>query len=152
MYNFYNEFFKVLLEDKKVLERLIEIDNKVMGVNLTFEDYYQKLKSITKKEFIPWNIKEKILFITEGSPLITFEILNHLVNNNQECILFINQGFIGVNKWLVDRMISISGESIKLILDTDINYNKYINRKDIKIIPLGEDNLFKCVMEDFKNE
>lgn len=149
---FYDEFFKLLIEDKVVFSKLIEIDNKVMRTNLTFDDYYREFWNLANRKVDSWKIEKKTLFITEGSPLLTFIILRQLINIDIECILFINQNFVGVNKWLVDRMISISGESIKLVLDTDINYNKYIKMDDLKIVPLGEENLFYCVMEDFKNE
>lgn len=149
---FYDEFFKLLIEDKVVFSKLIEIDNKVMRTNLTFDDYYREFWNLANRKVDSWKIEKKTLFITEGSPLLTFIILRQLINIDIECILFINQNFVGVNKWLVDRMISISGESIKLVLDTDINYNKYIKMDDLKIVSLGEENLFYCVMEDFKNE
>lgn len=152
MNTFYDEFFKVLIEDKVVFSKLIEIDNKVMRTNLTFDDYYREFWNLAHRKVDSWKIEKKTLFVTEGSPLLTFIILMQLINIDIECILFINQNFVGVNKWLVDRMISISGESIKLVLDTDINYNKYIKMDDLKIVPLGEENLFYCVMEDFKNE
>lgn len=152
MSNYYDEFFKVLIEDKVVFSKLIEIDNKVMRTNLTFDDYYREFWNLANRKVDSWKIEKKTLFVTEGSPLLTFIILMQLINIDIECILFINQNFVGVNKWLVDRMISISGESIKLVLDTDINYNKYIKMDDLKIVPLGEENLFYCVMEDFKNE
>ena len=152
MSNYYDQFFKVLIEDKVVVSKLIEIDNKVMRTNLTFDDYYREFWNLANRKVDSWKIEKKTLFVTEGSPLLTFIILMQLINIDIECILFINQNFVGVNKWLVDRMISISGESIKLVLDTDINYNKYIKMDDLKIVPLGEENLFYCVMEDFKNE
>ena len=36
----------------------------------------------------------------------------------------------------------------RVILDTDFNYNKYID-KGYKVVPIGEDGLVDQVLEDF---
>lgn len=131
---------ELLNSEEEILRELIRIDNNVCNTNYRIED-------LLKKENLDIKIIGNTLFITEGEPNITIAILDELlVNPNNTYYLFINQRFLALNKWLIARFIELTNIRIELI--SDINYNKYINRNDIYIAPIGEEALIEQVKED----
>lgn len=132
---------ELISSEEEILKELIKIDNNVCGTNFS-------LKKLLKKENLDIKILGDTLFITEGEPSITISILDGLiVNPHNTYYLFINQRFLAINKWLIARFIELTNIRIELILD--LNYNKYINRNDIYIVPIGEKELVEQVNEDF---
>ena len=141
-----NELMVKLLEEKDIVEELIKIDNEVMNTSYDY-DYYTTLFSyVLEQDVMNKIIDQDIVFVTEGDVLITLQLLLKM-GVGATRVIFINQGFIGMNKWLVTKYIEITGD-IDVILDTDINYNKYID-KGYKVVPIGEDGLVDQVLEDF---
>ena len=72
---------------------------------------------------------------------------NKFIETEANVVIFINQGFVGMNKWLISKYKEITNSDM-VILDTDINYNKYID-KGYKVVPIGEDAIINQVLEDF---
>lgn len=141
-----NDLVYLIDDEKEIIEQLIEIDNDKMSSNLNYDLFFKEaIKIINNTDKISGN--QKILFVTEGDPLISLRILCSIVDVKEEVILFINQGFIGLNKWLIDRYVQLTGNSLHMI-DFGKNYNKYI-KMNYKVIPIGEDNFRKVVLGDF---
>lgn len=142
-----NELLEKLLFERDIVIELIKIDNEVMNKNYTFDDYYNGISNLLSISCKQIDITSNSLFITEGSPIITLDLLRRLIVTDKKCIIFINQNYVGMNKWLIEQFYKITGNS-NVELDIGINYNKYID-KDYKVIPLGEIELINTVMEDF---
>lgn len=141
-----NELMVKLLEEKDIVEELIKIDNEVMNTSYDY-DYYTTLFSyVLEQDMVNKIIDQDIVFVTEGDVLITLQLLLKM-GVGATRVIFINQGFVGMNKWLVTKYIEITGDN-DVILDTDVNYNKYID-KGYKVVPIGEDGLVDQVLEDF---
>ena len=141
-----NELLKNMEEEREIVEELIKIDNEVMNTSYDY-DYYTTLFSYAlEQDMVNKIIDQDIVFVTEGDVLITLQLLLKM-GVGATRVIFINQGFIGMNKWLVTKYIEITGDN-DVILDTDINYNKYID-KGYKVVPIGEDGLVDQVLEDF---
>ena len=141
-----NELMVKLLEEKDIVEELIKIDNEVMNTSYDY-DYYATLFSyVLEQGMVNKIIDQDIVFVTEGDVLITLQLLLKM-GVGATRVIFINQGFVGMNKWLVTKYIEITGDN-DVILDTDISYNKYID-KGYKVVPIGEDGLVDQVLEDF---
>ena len=142
-----NELLDYLIVEKEIVEKLIEIDNDKMNSKIRFSDYYDAFSLLLKKNYKEIMINKESLFITEGNPLTTFELLMSIKETSYKAIIFINQGFVAMNKWLIDKFYKIVGND-NIELDVSINYNNYIN-KDYKVVPIGEDGLTNQVLEDF---
>lgn len=140
------EIINNMQENKAIVEELISIDNEKMLTSISFEDYISSLKSLDKEQFIPLNPTRDILFMTEGNPILTINLLRRL-DANHNYVIFINQGYVAMNKWFITEYIRITGHN-NVELDTNINYNDYMEL-NYKVIPLGEDNFIDSVMEDF---
>lgn len=141
-----NELLNKLEEEREIVEELIKIDNEVMNTNYDY-DYYTTLFSFVLEQDLENRIIDQdIVFVTEGDVQITLQLLLKM-GVGATRVIFINQGFVGMNKWLVSKYIEITGDS-EVILDTDVNYNKYID-KGYKVIPIGEDAVVSQVLEDF---
>ncbi len=141
------ELLDNLIYEKDIIEQLIEIDNDKMNTNLNFQNYYDAIKSLIEKDSKELVLTNNTLFITEGNPLVTLDILRSVMSTSYNVVIFINQGYVGMNKWLINQFYKIVGNG-NIELDTGINYNNYIN-SEYKVIPLGEDGLTNQVMEDF---
>ena len=141
-----NELMIKLLEEKDVVEELIKIDNEVMNTNYDYDYYTMLFSFVLEQDMKNRVIDQDIVFVTEGDVQITLELLLKM-GIGATRVIFINQGFVGMNKWLVSKYIEITGDN-EVILDTDVNYNKYID-KSYKVIPIGEDAIVDQVLEDF---
>ena len=141
------ELLDNLLFERDIVEQLIEIDNDKMNTNFSFQNYYDAFSSLIISDNKELLINNNSLFITEGSPILTLDILLRLKSVSCNVVIFINQGFVGMNKWLINQFYKIIGNE-NVELDVGINYNNYID-KEYKVIPLGEEELTNQVMEDF---
>lgn len=141
------ELLDNLLFEKEIVEQLIEIDNDKMNTNYNFNNYYDAINSLVSSDNKELLINNNSLFITEGNPLLTLNILLRVKSTSYKVVIFVNQGFVGMNKWLINQFYKIVGNG-NVELNVGINYNDYIDKK-YKVIPLGEDGLTNQVMEDF---
>lgn len=141
------ELLDNLLFEKEIVEQLIEIDNDKMNTNYNFNNYYDAINSLVSSDNKELLINSNSLFITEGNPLLTLNILLRVKSTSYKVVIFVNQGFVGMNKWLINQFYKIIGNG-NVELNVGINYNDYIDKK-YKVIPLGEDGLTNQVMEDF---
>lgn len=142
-----NELLTKLEEESEILEELIKIDNEVMNTTYNFNSYYEVFECILNDNYYKMSIVDMdTVFVTEGDVFITLELLKRL-RIASKVVIFINQGFVGMNKWLVTKYKEITGND-NVILDTSINYNKYID-KGYKVVPIGEDAMIDQVLEDF---
>lgn len=141
------ELLDNLLFEKEIVEQLIEIDNDKMNTNYNFNNYYDSINSLVSSDNKDLLINNNSLFITEGNPLLTLNILLRVKSTSYKVVIFVNQGFVGMNKWLINQFYKIVGNG-NVELNVGINYNDYIDKK-YKVIPLGEDGLTNQVMEDF---
>lgn len=141
------ELLDNLLFEKEIVEQLIEIDNDKMNTNYNFNNYYDAINSLVSSDNKELLINNNSLFITEGNPLLTLNILLRVKSTSYKVVIFVNQGFVAMNKWLINQFYKIVGNG-NVELNVGINYNDYIGKK-YKVIPLGEDGLTNQVMEDF---
>lgn len=141
-----NDIINYIDAEKDILEQLIKIDNEKMFDTMTYDEFFKNCMVVLSKSK---NIESEknILFVTEGNPILTLNILNNVVNVDKEVVIFLNQGYQGLNKWLYDRYKNITG-NIKHSIDLGSNYNKYIG-KDYKVVPLGEKAFRDEVLRDF---
>ena len=142
-----NELLIKLEEEREIVEELIKIDNEVMNTTYSFNSYYELFESILNDDYYKISVVDRdTVFVTEGDVFVTLELLKRMrvVGN---VVIFINQGNVGMNKWLVTKYKEMTGND-RVILDTDFNYNKYID-KGYKVVPIGEDGLVDQVLEDF---
>ena len=142
-----NELLIKLEEEREIVEELIKIDNEVMNTTYSFNSYYELFESILNDDYYKISVVDRdTVFVTEGDVFVTLELLKRMrvVGN---VVIFINQGNVGMNKWLVTKYKEMTGND-RVMLDTDINYNKYID-KGYKVVPIGEDGLVDQVLEDF---
>ncbi len=141
-----NDIINYIDAEKDILEQLIKIDNEKMFDTMTYDEFFENCMVVLSKSK---NIESEknILFVTEGNPILTLNILNNVVNVDKEVVIFLNQGYQGLNKWLYDRYINITG-NIKHSIDLGSNYNKYIG-KGYKVVPLGEKAFRDEVLRDF---
>lgn len=144
------ELLDNLILEKDIVEQLIEIDNDKMNTKLSFQNYYDAIKFLLDKDSKELLLNNNSLFITEGNPLVTLDILRSVMRTSYNVVIFINQGYVGMNKWLINQFYKIVGNG-NIELDTGINYNNYIN-SEYKVIPVGEEGLTSQVMEDFYGE
>lgn len=144
------ELLDNLILEKDIVKQLIEIDNDKMNTKINFQNYYDAIKELVEKDSKELLLNNNSLFITEGNPLITIDILRNVMNTSYNVVIFINQGYVGMNKWLMNQFYKIVGNG-NIELDTGINYNEYINI-GYKVIPVGEEGLINQVMEDFYGE
>lgn len=142
-----DQILDYFVDEKDTLEELLFIDNEKMLDNLTWDDYYNLIYEMKDKFISELNINRKCLFITEGNPIYTLEILRMIENIKTEVVIFINQGYLAMNKWLIKKFLLIN-PLCQIKLDEDLNYNKYIN-SDYLVIPIGEEALKEAVYEDF---
>ena len=141
-----NELMIKLLEEKDVVEELIKIDNEIMNTNYDYDYYTELFAFVLEQDLDSRTIDKDIVFVTEGDVFTTLQLLLKM-GMGATRVIFINQGFVGMNKWLVSKYIEITGDN-EVILDTGINYNKYID-KGYKVIPIGDDSIVDQVLEDF---
>lgn len=141
-----NDIIIKLLEEKDIVEELIKIDNEVMNTNFDYDYYTMLFSDVLEQDMENRILNQDVVFVTEGDVLITLQLLLKM-GVGATRVIFVNQGFVGMNKWLVSKYSEITGDN-DVILDTDMNYNKYID-KGYKVIPVGEDGLVDQVLEDF---
>ena len=144
------ELLDNLILEEDIVKQLIEIDNDKMNTKISFQNYYDAIKELVESASKELLLSNNSLFITEGNPLITLNILNKIRSTSYDVVIFINQGYIGMNKWLINQFYKIVGNG-NIELDTGINYNEYITM-EYKVVPVGEDELIDQVMEDFYGE
>lgn len=144
------ELLDNLILEEDIVKQLIEIDNDKMNTKISYQDYYDAIKELVESDSKELLLSNNSLFITEGNPLITLNILNKIRSTSYDVVIFINQGYVGMNKWLINQFYKIVGNG-NIELDTGINYNEYITM-GYKVVPVGEDELIDQVMEDFYGE
>jgi len=142
-----DELINYMIGEKDVIEQLIDIDNDKMMDNISYNEFLKNCVNIIKNSKKIELSDKKVLFVTEGSPYLTLQILGNIWNNDKEVVIFINEGYIGLNRWLIERYYVVGG-SKKHKIDININYNKYINT-DYKVIPVGEESMRNAVLGDF---
>jgi hypothetical protein len=135
-----------LYEEQEIVEELIKIDNGVMNTDYNYNSYYEVFDSVLNEPFRRNIIDKDTVFVTEGDVYITLDLLKRMMVG-ANVVIFINQGFVGMNKWLISKYKEMTNSDM-VILDTGINYNKYID-KGYRVVPIGEDAIINQVLEDF---
>ena len=135
-----------LLEEREIVEELIKIDNDVMNTDYNFNSYYEVMESVLNDPFGRVFINKDTVFVTEGDIYVTLTLLKRMIVG-ANVVIFINQGYVGINKWLISKYQEVTGNT-KVVLDTGINYNKYID-KGYRVVPIGEDAIINQILEDF---
>ena len=135
-----------LYEEKEIVEELLKIDNEIMNSDWQFDSVLGAIECLIYEDLRLTTIMNDTVFVTEGDIIDTFMLLSK-IRPAANVVIFINQGYVGFNKWLVSKYQEVTGDT-KVILDTDKNYNKYID-KGYKVVPIGEDAMVYQVLEDF---
>jgi hypothetical protein len=104
------------------------------------------MESVLDEPFRKVFINKDTVFVTEGDVYVTLSLLDRMIVG-ANVVIFINQGFVGMNKWLISKYKEMTNSDM-VILDTGINYNKYID-KGYRVVPIGEDSIINQVLEDF---
>ncbi len=129
-----NYILNLIIEEREIIEELLNIDNRICKTNLTYSEF---IKKIQKQNIRIENINTPCNFFTDGEPDTTFYILVNYALYVKS--LNINRTFVGINKWLVERAkdwFFERGLEIDLNLDLDDNYLNYIN-DDTKAVICG---------------
>lgn len=141
------ELLDNFIYEKELIEELINIDNDKMNKNDNYKSYYNSFINLLNDSCNSLKLENDSLFITEGNPLITLDLLRRLEKVEVKVVIYINQGFVAMNKWLINQFYKITN-NYNIEIDIGINYNKYINM-NYRVIPLGEEGLVNQVVEDF---
>jgi hypothetical protein len=119
-----------LEEEKEIVESILDIDNRVQGTNILYNQVYNL---ILNTKLCTNNLEKKYIVITDGElSTIIYMLLNY--TNNIMCIN-INHMTLGLNMWLIKK---INEYGIDIILDKDTDYNQYEKYNNIMIVGFEE--------------
>lgn len=119
-----------LEEEKEIVESILDIDNRVQGTNIGYNQVYNLI--LNTKE-ITNNVDKKYILITDGElSTIIYMLINY--TNNIMCIN-INHMTLGFNMWLVKKL---NEYGIDILLDKDNNYDIYDKYNNIMIAGFEE--------------
>jgi hypothetical protein len=119
-----------LEEEKEIVESILDIDNRVQGTNILYNQVYNL---ILNTKLCTNNLEKKYIVITDGElSTIIYILLNY--TNNIMCIN-INHMTLGLNMWLIKK---INEYGIDIILDKDTDYNQYEKYNNIMIVGFEE--------------
>lgn len=145
------DFLDILFDRKDLVEKALEVDEKVMKENLTSDDFYSDIEKLLLLE--PNTYKElknqnNTLIIYDGKPIQTIRILSSL-NPEGNFILFPNHSYLGINSLICKAYNMKYNDKIKL--DNSLNYNRYIAAKDIftNIYVISEKEEYLEIKNDF---
>ena len=145
------DFLDILFDRKDLVEKALEVDEKVMKENLTSNDFYSDIEKLLLLE--PNTYKElknqnNTLIIYDGKPIQTIRILSSL-NPEGNFILFPNHSYLGINSLICKAYNMKHNDKIKL--DNSLNYNRYIAAKDIftNIYVISEKEEYLEIKNDF---
>ena len=145
------DFLDILFDRKDLVEKALEVDEKIMKENLTSDDFYSDIEKLLLLE--PNTYKElknqnNTLIIYDGKPIQTIRILSSL-NPEGNFILFPNHSYLGINS-LICKAYNMKYDD-KVKLDNSLNYNRYIAAKDIftNIYVISEKEEYLEIKNDF---
>ena len=145
------DFLDILFDRKDLVEKALEVDEKVMKENLTSNDFYSDIEKLLLLE--PNTYKElknqnNTLIIYDGKPIQTIRILSSL-NPEGNFILFPNHSYLGINS-LICKAYNMKYDD-KVKLDNSLNYNRYIAAKNIftNIYVISEKEEYLEIKNDF---
>ncbi len=138
------EIIEIFLEEQDVLEKLIDLDNKICHDHITYASLYSFLQNGTS---LKQTIKKNTLFITEGNPFYTISILKSIIDTNNQFVLFVSKRYLGINKWFIARFNELKGYE-QIFLDCGYNH-KACFKEGMEIIPLGEPIFIEEILNDF---
>jgi len=119
-----------LEEEKEIVESILDIDNRVQGTNIGYNQVYNLI--LNTKE-ITNNVDKKYILITDGElSTIIYMLINY--TNNIMCIN-INHMTLGFNMWLIKKL---NEYGIDILLDKDNNYDIYDKYNNILIAGFEE--------------
>ena len=119
-----------LEEEKEIVESILDIDNRVQGTNIGYNQVYNLI--LNTKE-ITNNVDKKYILITDGElSTIIYMLINY--TNNIMCIN-INHMTLGFNMWLIKKL---NEYGIDIPLDKDNNYDIYDKYNNILIAGFEE--------------
>lgn len=78
--------FEKLIEEKNLVEELINIDNKIQYTNLTYSEFIKKVKQIKVPKI---GIRGLNNFITDGEPDTIFAIMMNMAPMVKKLILIV---------------------------------------------------------------
>ena len=145
------DFLNILFDRKDLVEKALEVDERVMKDNFTCSNFYSILEKISVlgiKSYLELKDEENALIIYDGNPIETIKILSSL-NKNGNFILFPNCSYLGINSLICKAYNMTYGDNI--YLDTSLNYNRYIVTNSIfsSIYVVSEKQEFIEIKNDF---
>lgn len=123
--------------NREVLEKLLYIDNQIMGDTLTIDNL---LNEVDKS--ILYSFKNS-LFFYDGNPCITLKLMNSAIENS---VFYPNYSYLGVNRFLTNFKDDIELSMLK----TDIVYEQSQYQFD-HIVVIQSEVLFEEVKKNYKN-
>ena len=116
-----NYIENLLIDEEKIIQELISIDNKICNRNISYQEIIRVVKNIKIDNV---NIDKKVDIITDGEiNSVLYALINYNTNINK---IHIDRTFLAINKWLIQRINEYY--NINIILDDKINYNNYYRR------------------------
>lgn len=122
----------MLVEEKSIIEELLQIDNGIGKTNLT---YNQLLEMMTSGKYDKLSVNDKCNFITDGEVDTVFNVL--ITSAPFVKKLHINRNFVAINKWLVEKTKQYYLDKqleLDLMLDIQKDYSDYTNDDSMYII------------------
>lgn len=133
-----------LLDEKAIVEELLNIDNKICDTLLNYEQLVGLLKN--SKNFSQ-SITETVNVITDGNPEMVYRsLINYGKYINK---IHVDRTFLGINKWLVERTNDYYKE---LGINTYINIDEgssYLNYDDKTVVIIGEEEFAEGISNLF---
>lgn len=140
--NLQSYLIECVLNDKDLVDVLLEIDNKIQYTDLSYENVLDILKNINVYD----NLNDTCIAITDGEVDTVIRVLLQTSNLTN---LFINRSFLGINKYFV-KCVNDYYEKDKIQLDTSTDYRKYIDSSN-KIVLAGFDTFVEELSKEFEN-
>lgn len=131
-----NYLLNLMIDEKEIVEELLNIDNKICLLNVTYSDLINIIRS-TKLD--NKQLREEYDVITDGDIHSVIYALINYCNSIKK--INIDNFYYGINKWLVTRVNEYLNSNI--IIDKKPDYNKYVNKKII----VGEEEFVNGVGE-----
>lgn len=146
------EFLNILFDKKDLVERALEVDERVMKDNFTSSDFFSTLEKISVLGVSPYmelKNEKNTLIIYDGNPFETIRILLS-INKDGNFILFPNHSYLGINS-LICKAYNMT-DSNTVYLDTAQNYNRYLATKSVfsSIYVIGCHQEYIEISHDFK--
>ncbi len=142
-------FLEKIIENQSLLEPLLSIDEKVMGVSVSSQEVLLEVeKLLVSDDSFSYSIADQSLVLSNGDWRDGLKFFTY-VNPERNFIYFPNDSFLGLHSFFEKIFVSLYGEHC--YLDRSHNYNRYLATKDSfsAIYAVGEEVSYQEMKADF---